>query len=89
MSAGSFTDELAKLTSIEAAASKGDPERLALMIERLSAALGMTIALATRGDPRGIDEMIEGATAFAHGEAVEKARVFRLMFGSVSRGGGG
>lgn len=89
MSAGNFTDDLAKLVSVEAAASRGNPERLAVMIERLSAALGMTIALATRGDPRGIDEMIEGATAFAHGEAVEKARVVRLMLGAVSRGGGG
>ena len=89
MSAGNFADDFARLMAIESAAARGDPQRLAAMVERLSSALGMAIAMAALGDPRVIDDLIEGATAFAHSEAVEKARAIRLLLGSVSRGGGG
>ena len=75
----SFADDLAKLVSKEAAAGKNDPDRMAAMVERLAAALGFTVALACRGDPRAVDEMLAGADAHAHAEAVEKSTLFRLM----------
>lgn len=76
-----FEQAFSALIAKEAAASRGNPERLGSMIERLSASLGMTIALATNGDPAGIDMMVTGCEAHIHVEAVDKARVIRLMHG--------
>lgn len=74
-----FADKLASLTASEAAKAKGDPERMGAMVERLSAALGFTIAIAANGDGPTIDEMMSGAEAYAHQEAVDKAPLIRLM----------
>lgn len=74
-----FADKLAALTAAEGAACKGDPDRMGVMIERLAAALGFTIAIASRGDPKFIDEMMAGAEAYAHAEAVDKAPFAQLM----------
>jgi hypothetical protein len=74
-----FTDKLAVLTSAEMVDARNDSDRMGVMIERLAAALGFTIAIAARGDPSGIDEMMAGAEAYAHQEAVDKARVARFM----------
>lgn len=72
-----FAGALARICSKESAAARRDPERWAEMIERLSAALGLTIALAANCDPAKIDELMTGAEAFAHQEAVQKASVLR------------
>lgn len=74
-----FADKLSGLVAREAAASRGDPERFGAMIERLSASLGFTVALACRGHGPAIDEMLAGAEAYAHAEAVEKAPFAQLM----------
>ena len=75
-----FDDKLTSLTASEAAKAKGDPERMGAMVERLSAALGFTIAIAANGDGPTIDKMMSGAEAYAHQEAVDKAPLIRLMF---------
>ncbi len=82
MTASTFADELSRLAAKEAAAAKSDPERLGDMIERLSASLGMTIALAAKGDAKTIDTLITGCEAHIHAEAVDKARVIRAMQGA-------
>lgn len=74
-----FATKLAVLTSSEASAAHSDAERMGVMIERLAAGLGFTIAVATRGDARAIDEMLAGAEAYAHAEAVDKSRLARFM----------
>lgn len=76
-----FADDLSRLVAIEAAKARTDPERLSEMMERLAAALGMTVALAAKGDPQMIDTLMTGAEAYAHSEAVEKGRIARLMQG--------
>lgn len=68
-----FADALASLTSKEMTQARGDQEREADAIERLARALGFSIAMATGGNPKAIDTMIEGATAYAHEEAVATA----------------
>lgn len=73
-----FSEQLRSLAAREATAARGDPERYADMIETLSRALGFTVALASEGDPKTIDTMLEGATAYAHAEAVEKAPLAAL-----------
>ena len=76
-----FDDQLSHLISEEAAAAHNDADRLGAMIERMARALGFTIAIASRGDGKTIDTMIEGATAYAHEEAVDKSRFGQFMSG--------
>lgn len=78
-----FSDELATLVAREMADAKGDADRMGTAIERLSASLGLTIALACRGDAAAIDQMIAGAEGYIHAEAVEKAKFARFM---ISKG---
>lgn len=72
-----FADKLAALVALSA--KEGDAEHMGMMIERLAAALGFTIALASRGNGEAIDRMIAGAEAYAHAEAVSKAPFARFM----------
>lgn len=74
-----FTYKLAALTSSEAAVAHGDPDRLGVMIERLAAALGFTVAMAAGGDPKTMETLLTGAESYAHGEAVAKAPMGRFM----------
>lgn len=74
-----FTDALGVLCSKELTQADGNAERMGVMIERLAAALGFTIAIAARGRPDGIDEMMQGAEGYAHRAAVEKAPLARFM----------
>ena len=76
---GDFADKLAALTSIEASEAHGDAERMGVMVERLAAALGFTVAMACRGNGPAMDEMLAGAEGYAHSEAVEKAPLARFM----------
>lgn len=74
-----FPDELAALIARRAHQSKGNPDMFAETIERLAAALGFTIALAADGDAEAIDNLMVGAEAYAHSEAVDKAPLAQLM----------
>jgi len=75
----SFEDQLAKLVAEEMGAARGDHDRMAAVIERLSAALGFSIAITSQGDPQMIDTLMHGAERYAHEEAVSKARIARLI----------
>lgn len=74
-----FTEALSVLCSKELSKAEGDADRMGVMIERLAAALGFTIAIAARGRADGIDMMMEGAEGYAHREAVAKAPLARFM----------
>lgn len=84
-----FNTKLDILTSAELTACKGDTERLAAMVEKLGSALGFTVAMASRGDPKGIDTFCEGLTHYIHGEAVSKAPLARMLAATLysTRGG--
>lgn len=73
-----FADALASLISKEMTQARGDQGREADAIERLARTLGFAIAMASGGDPKAIDTMIEGATAYAHEEAVSAAPLAEL-----------
>lgn len=73
-----FADRLASLISKEMTQARGDHDREADAIERLARTLGFAIAMAAGGDPKAIDPMIEGATAYAHEEAVSAAPLAEL-----------
>ncbi|MDQ0506009.1 hypothetical protein [Xanthobacter agilis] len=76
-----FSDRLAVVIAEQASHARRDPALYAEMIERLSHALGLTIAMAARGDGRRIDVLIEGATSHAHAEAVAWAPLAQVMRG--------
>lgn len=84
-----FSEKLATLTSREMADANGDADRIGIVIERLSAALGFTIAIAARGNGPAIDNLLEGATSYAHREAVARAPFARIMSGSRRDNSGG
>lgn len=71
----SFEDALARLVSVEAMKARDNPARMSNMIERLGAALGLTVAVASKGKASTIDTLIEGVTAYAHEEAVRNVSV--------------
>ena len=73
-----FADALASLTSKEMTQARGDHDREADAVERLAHALGLAIAMAAGGNPQAIDTMFEGATAYAHEEAVSAAPLAAL-----------
>lgn len=73
-----FADRLASLISKEMTKARGDHDREADAIERMARTLGFSIAMASGGDPEAIDTMIEGATAYAHEEAVSTAPLAEL-----------
>lgn len=73
-----FASRLTMLVSKEVAASRGDPERLAFVIERLSASLGFSVAIAARGDGPTIDTLMAGAEQYAHQEAVDAAMMLGI-----------
>lgn len=59
-----FGDLLSGLCATELSAAKADPDRVAEMIERLLNSLAFTIAIGAKGDPKGMDQMLEGATSY-------------------------
>lgn len=79
MSEEVFSDKLSALLASEAARARRNPGRYASMIEQISRGLGFTVAMAAGGDGAKIDELLTGAEAYAHAEAVEKAEIALLM----------
>ncbi|WP_375414393.1 hypothetical protein [uncultured Bradyrhizobium sp.] len=77
----SFGDRLAGLCAIELSAAKGDPDRAAAMIERLLNSLAFTIAVASRGDPKGIGEMLQGAESYLYEAAADHQKVAGALEG--------
>ena len=80
-----FPTALAGLVSAEMAAAHGDAERIGSVIEALARSLGFTVALACGGNARAVDEMLEGANAYAHEEAVAKAAFVAFMANPAGR----
>lgn len=74
-----FTNNLQKLVSETINLNHRNKENMAEIIENLAGALGFTIAMASDGDGKTIDTMIEGATNYAHYEAVEKAKIVKAL----------
>jgi hypothetical protein len=74
-----FEDALAALMSSQAIVCQGNQKLFGHMIERVAAALGFTIAMASGGDGKTISTMISGAEAYALEEAVNKSEFARLI----------
>jgi len=68
-----FENELATLIAREARASRSDPERMAVLIERLASVLGLAVAIASDGDPKLIDLLIADAEVYARRAAIARS----------------
>ena len=64
-----FGDRLSGLCAMELADAHGNPERIGAMIERLLNSLAFTVAIAARGNPEGMNEMLQGAEAYLYESA--------------------
>jgi hypothetical protein len=67
-------------------ADNRSPEDAAEMIEGLISALAFTIALASRGDPKTIDVMCEGANHYLLERCVDHKRAGQVL-GHLAMGG--
>lgn len=73
-----FSNDLANLVAKETRERRADPDRMAEMIERIAHALAFSIAIAGRGDPKGMNTMLEGVTAYIYSEAAAQAPMGEL-----------
>lgn len=81
-----FGDRLSALCAMELSGAHGDAERIGEMIERLLNSLAFTVAIATRGDPKAIDDMLTGASAYLYDTAAGHAKLGGL-FEALKRSG--
>lgn len=74
-----FGDRLSGLCAMELAAAHGDAERIGEMIERLTNSLSFTIAIAARGNPKGMDEMLKGVESYLYESATSHQKIGGFM----------
>lgn len=75
----SFADRLSGLCAMELAAAHGNPERIGEMIERLTNSLSFTIAIAAKGNPQGMDEMLKGVESYLYEAATSHQKIGGFM----------
>ena len=80
-----FSKKLSALCTAEMSAARGDPDRMADMLERLCHTLGMTVAIAAGGNGEAIDQMISGVEGYVHTAAVDYSTIARAMSGRDAR----
>lgn len=68
-----------KLGAMVAKELTGDADQIGALIERLTDALGLAIAVASRGDGRTADTLFEGATAYLTEAIAQHEKVARFM----------
>lgn len=81
MSEPSFAEALSALCANELVVARRDSDRMGVMIERLINSLALTIATACRGNPDGMDEMLQGAEGYLFRAAADHLRLVRLLEG--------
>lgn len=79
MSSADFEAKLSVLTSGEMVQAKNDPERLALMFERLLNSAAFTIAMMGKGENKAMNELLTGAESYLVEATASHAKSARLM----------
>lgn len=74
-----FSDRLSGLCAMELAGAHGDAARIGEMIERLISSLAFTIAIAAKGNPKAVDEMLKGAEAYLYEAAASHQKAAQLL----------
>ena len=76
---GEAVDFQAKLSAMVSKELCGDAEQIGALIERLTDALGLAIAVASRGDGQAADTLFEGATAYLTEAIAHHEKLARFM----------
>jgi hypothetical protein len=76
-----FGDKLSALCAMELADAHGDADRIGAMIERLTNAVAFTVAIAARGDPKGMETMLQGAESYLYEAASGHGKMGKFMAG--------
>jgi len=74
-----FSDKLSGLVSLEMAAAHGNPDRMAEVLERLTASVGFTIAIMAKGSPEAANSLAEGASNYLVTEAARLQKFGKVM----------
>ncbi len=74
-----FGDKLSGLCAMELAAAHGNEARMGEMIERLSNSLAFTIAIATGGKAKAMQEMLTGVEGYLYEAATGHQRMGDFM----------
>ena len=74
-----FASKLSVLVSAEMSAAHGDPERTGEVIERLLYAAAFSIAIASKGNQKGLNDMLEGAASYLFDTGAGLAGFSRVM----------
>ena len=74
-----FQDALSGICAKELADAHGDADRIGAMIERLASSLAFTIAMASGGDLRRMEELLQGAEGYMTATASGHARLGSFM----------
>ena len=76
-----FSEDLARLCSTELRTAKGDEDRIAEMIERLTHSLSWTIALVSGGDHALAAKLLAGVDAHIGEMTTGGVKTYRTMTG--------
>ena len=68
-----------KLGAIVAKELTGDADQMGVLIERLTDALGLAIAVASRGDAETADTLLEGASGYLAEAIAHHEKLARFM----------
>lgn len=74
-----FGDRLSALCAMELSDAHGDPERIGAMIERLVNSMAFTVAIAAKGDPKAVDEMLKGAESYLYEAATSHQKAGQFL----------
>ena len=83
----SFELQLATLVSKSLSDSRGDPEQMGVIIERLLYSLSLVIAVAARGDKAGIERFLMGAESYLAETTLDLVPLACAMFKTGERRG--
>jgi len=78
-----FGDRLSGLCVMELCACDSSPDRFGEMIERLLNSLAFTIAIAAKGNPKNMDELLRGAESYLYEAATSHQKAGQLLGGSM------
>jgi hypothetical protein len=70
-----FDEKIGSLCADEFSKNLNSPEQLSSMLETLSKSIGTTLAFACRGNPKHINEMMQGVENYIMEVAVSQSKI--------------
>lgn len=76
-----FGEKLSALCARELPHARRDPDRIAAMVEALIGSLALAIAVATKGDAKAANTMLEGSQSYLYDRVAGHADIGKFMGG--------